>query len=69
MRIKSLEKERNVHNMRSEFKHVRNLVSNTITIVLLWILQYVWTLPGFVVVLSYFYSNETCRNVGDGIID
>ena len=69
MKIEPREMKWIAHNMRSEFKHVRNLVSNAITIVLLWILQYVWTLPGFVVVLSYFYSNETCRNVGDGIID
>ena len=69
MKIKSRGKEAIVHIMRSEFKHVRNLVSNAITIVLLWILQYIWTLPGFVVVLSYFYSNETCRKVRNGYID
>ena len=47
----------------NEFKHVRNFLSNTINIVLLWILQYIWTLPGFVVVLSYLYSNQTFRKV------
>lgn len=52
-----------VKSMRSEFKHVRNFLSNIINIVLLWILQYVWTLPGFVVVVSYLYSNETFRHV------
>ena len=55
-----------LQTMRSEFKHVRNLLSNIINIVLLWILQYIWTLPGFVVVLSYLYSNETCKAVGAG---
>lgn len=49
--------------MRREFKHVRNFISNIINIVLLWILQYVWTLPGFVVILSYLYSNNTFRAV------
>ena len=47
----------------NEFKHVRNFLSNAINIVLLWILQYIWTLPGFVVVLSYLYSNQTFRKV------
>lgn len=51
--------------MRNEFKHVRNLLSNTINIILLWVLQYIWTLPGFVVVLSYLYSNQTFRSVGN----
>ncbi|KAK8809441.1 hypothetical protein WA171_001019, partial [Blastocystis sp. BT1] len=54
--------------MRNEFKHVRNLLSNTINIILLWILQYIWTLPGFVVVLSYLYSNQTFRNVADSVV-
>lgn len=49
--------------MRREFKHVRNFISNIINIILLWILQYVWTLPGFVVILSYLYSNNTFRAV------
>ena len=49
--------------MRREFKHVRNFISNIINIILLWILQYVWTLPGFVVILSYLYSNYTFRAV------
>ena len=54
--------------MRRELKFVRNFLSNIINIVLLWILQYIWTLPGFVVVLSYLYSNETFRNIADHVI-
>ena len=49
--------------MSSGFKHVRNYLSNIINIVLLWILQYIWTLPGFVVVISYLYSNQSIRHV------
>ena len=49
--------------MSGGFKHVRNYLSNIINIVLLWILQYIWTLPGFVVVISYLYSNESFRHV------
>lgn len=51
------------NTMRGGFKHVRNYLSNLINIVLLWILQYIWTLPGFVVVISYLYSNESIRHV------
>ena len=49
--------------MSGGFKHVRNYLSNIINIVLLWILQYIWTLPGFVVVISYLYSNQSIRHV------